>query len=35
MGIAGVEHHSTNETVVALRGEIDNWRWVGLPFFAR
>jgi glucose-6-phosphate 1-dehydrogenase len=33
--IAGVEHHSTTETFVALRAEIDNWRWMGVPIFLR
>jgi glucose-6-phosphate 1-dehydrogenase len=26
---------STTETFVALRLEIDNWRWAGVPFFVR
>jgi glucose-6-phosphate 1-dehydrogenase len=26
---------STTETFVALRAEIDNWRWAGVPFFLR
>ena len=27
--------HSTTETFVALRAEIDNWRWAGVPFYLR
>jgi glucose-6-phosphate 1-dehydrogenase len=30
----GVEHSST-ETFVALRNEIDNWRWSGVKFYLR
>jgi glucose-6-phosphate 1-dehydrogenase len=26
---------STTETMAAVRVEIDNWRWVGVPFFLR
>ena len=26
---------STTETFVALRADIDNWRWAGVPFFLR
>jgi glucose-6-phosphate 1-dehydrogenase len=26
---------STVETYAALRGEIDNWRWAGVPFYCR
>jgi len=26
---------STTETFVALRTEIDNWRWAGVPFYLR
>jgi glucose-6-phosphate 1-dehydrogenase len=26
---------STTETFVALRAEIDNWRWAGVPFYLR
>ena len=29
------EQHSSTETFVALRTEIDNWRWAGVPFFMR
>jgi glucose-6-phosphate 1-dehydrogenase len=27
--------HSGTETFVALRADIDNWRWAGVPFFLR
>lgn len=33
--IDGVRENSTTETFVALRLEIDNWRWAGVPFFVR
>jgi glucose-6-phosphate 1-dehydrogenase len=33
--IDGVEQGSTTETYAALRLEIDNWRWSGVPFFIR
>ncbi len=32
---AGVDAHSTTETFVALRTEIANWRWAGVPFYIR
>lgn len=32
---AGVAKDSTVETFVALRMEINNWRWQGVPFFIR
>jgi glucose-6-phosphate 1-dehydrogenase len=32
---AGVAADSTTETYAALRLEIDNWRWAGVPFFIR
>ncbi len=32
---AGVAPDSTTETYAALRLEIDNWRWAGVPFFIR
>jgi glucose-6-phosphate 1-dehydrogenase len=35
LSIDGVAPHSTTETYVALRLEIDNWRWSGVPFFLR
>jgi len=31
----GVAPDSSTETFVALRCEIDNWRWAGVPFFLR
>jgi glucose-6-phosphate 1-dehydrogenase len=31
----GVSPESTTETFVALRLEVDNWRWAGVPVFAR
>ncbi len=31
----GVAVHSDTETFVALRCEIDNWRWAGVPFYLR
>jgi len=30
-----VRAHSDTETFVALRCEIDNWRWAGVPFYLR
>jgi glucose-6-phosphate 1-dehydrogenase len=33
--IEGVDPKSTTETFVALRLEINNWRWSGVPFFVR
>jgi glucose-6-phosphate 1-dehydrogenase len=33
--IEGVAADSTTETYSALRLEIDNWRWQGVPFFIR
>jgi glucose-6-phosphate 1-dehydrogenase len=32
---AGVAAHSSTETYVALRTEILNWRWAGVPFYLR
>jgi glucose-6-phosphate 1-dehydrogenase len=32
---AGVAADSDTETFIALRCEIDNWRWAGVPFFLR
>lgn len=32
---AGVAAGSTTETYAALRLEVDNWRWSGVPFFIR
>jgi glucose-6-phosphate 1-dehydrogenase len=31
----GVKPQSTTETFVALKVEIENWRWAGVPFFLR
>ena len=31
----GVSPHSAVETFVALRTEISNWRWAGVPFYIR
>lgn len=31
----GVPPDSTTETFMALRCEIDNWRWAGVPFYVR
>ncbi len=31
----GVDPRSTTETFVALRTEIANWRWAGVPFYIR
>ncbi len=28
-------HPSTSETFVALRAEVQNWRWAGVPFYLR
>ena len=33
--VAGVADGSTTETFSAMRLEIDNWRWSGVPFFIR
>jgi glucose-6-phosphate 1-dehydrogenase len=33
--LPGVAADSDTETFVALRCEIDNWRWAGVPFFLR
>jgi glucose-6-phosphate 1-dehydrogenase len=33
--IDGVDPNSTTETYAALRLEIENWRWAGVPFFIR
>ena len=32
---AGVAADSTTETFVALKAEIDTWRWAGVPFYLR
>jgi glucose-6-phosphate 1-dehydrogenase len=31
----GVNPHSMTETLVAMRVDIDNWRWAGVPFYLR
>ncbi len=31
----GIESDSQTETFVALKAEIDNWRWAGVPFYLR
>jgi glucose-6-phosphate 1-dehydrogenase len=31
----GVAHDSTTETYVALRTELESWRWAGVPFLLR
>jgi glucose-6-phosphate 1-dehydrogenase len=33
--LPGVAPDSDTETFVALRADIDNWRWAGVPFFLR
>jgi glucose-6-phosphate 1-dehydrogenase len=33
--VPGVAKDSQTETYVALRAEIDNWRWAGVPIFLR
>jgi glucose-6-phosphate 1-dehydrogenase len=35
LDIDGVAPNSTTETYAALRLEIENWRWAGVPFFIR
>jgi glucose-6-phosphate 1-dehydrogenase len=35
LDIDGVAPSSTTETYAALRLEIENWRWAGVPFFIR
>jgi glucose-6-phosphate 1-dehydrogenase len=35
LSIDGVAPDSTTETYAALRFEIENWRWAGVPFFIR
>lgn len=32
---AGVPNASRTETFVAIKAEIDNWRWAGVPFYLR
>ncbi|SFN47885.1 glucose-6-phosphate 1-dehydrogenase [Izhakiella capsodis] len=31
----GANKHSSTETFVAIRVDIDNWRWAGVPFYLR
>ena len=31
----GANQNSTTETFVAIKAEIDNWRWAGVPFYLR
>ena len=33
--VPGVAESSTTETFAALRLDVDNWRWAGVPFFIR
>jgi glucose-6-phosphate 1-dehydrogenase len=35
LAVPGVSPDSQTETFAALRLEIDNWRWAGVPFFIR
>jgi glucose-6-phosphate 1-dehydrogenase len=35
LDVNGVKKESTTETYAALRLEVDNWRWSGVPFFIR
>ncbi len=35
LAISGVKPGSTTETYVAMKLEVDNWRWAGVPFFIR
>src|SRR5215204_2927722 len=35
LAIDGVDPKSTTETYAAIRLEIENWRWAGVPFFIR
>ena len=35
LDVDGVAKDSTTETFVALRLEVDNWRWFGVPFYIR
>jgi glucose-6-phosphate 1-dehydrogenase len=32
---AGADGHSRTETFVAIKVDIDNWRWAGVPFYLR
>jgi glucose-6-phosphate 1-dehydrogenase len=35
LDVPGVAKDSTTETYTALRLDVDNWRWAGVPFFIR
>jgi glucose-6-phosphate 1-dehydrogenase len=35
LDVPGVAQGSSTETFAALRLEVDNWRWAGVPFFIR
>jgi glucose-6-phosphate 1-dehydrogenase len=35
LDVQGVAPNSTTETYAALKVEVDNWRWSGVPFFLR
>jgi glucose-6-phosphate 1-dehydrogenase len=35
LDVDGVARNSTTETYAALRLDVDNWRWSGVPFFIR
>jgi glucose-6-phosphate 1-dehydrogenase len=35
LSTGGVAEGSQTETMVAVRAEVDNWRWHGVPFFLR
>jgi len=35
LDVPGVAKDSSTETFAALRLEVDNWRWAGVPFFIR
>jgi glucose-6-phosphate 1-dehydrogenase len=35
LDVDGVSKDSTTDTFVALRLEVDNWRWSGVPFYIR
>jgi len=35
LDVEGVAPHSQTETYCAMRIDIDNWRWYGVPFFLR
>jgi glucose-6-phosphate 1-dehydrogenase len=34
-GLEGVARDSDTETFIALRCQLDNWRWAGVPFYLR